>query len=156
MTALPSSAPPALDRLIATCLAKDPEDRFQTAHDVKLQLELNPQAVERYRLLGFENRLLEKRDFADDHGVLQAAVAGAQVGAPAALLQRLVEINLQRLQRRREAEDHACDDRQRQREGEHQRVEAQVNEESNARRDQVTQKLKAQQGDRDAADATCE
>jgi Tol biopolymer transport system component/tRNA A-37 threonylcarbamoyl transferase component Bud32 len=32
-------APPALDRLIATCLSKDPEDRLQTAHDVKLQLQ---------------------------------------------------------------------------------------------------------------------
>jgi len=31
--------PPALDRLIATCLSKDPEDRLQTAHDVKLQLQ---------------------------------------------------------------------------------------------------------------------
>ncbi len=31
--------PPALDRAIATCLAKDPENRFQTAHDVKLQLQ---------------------------------------------------------------------------------------------------------------------
>jgi serine/threonine protein kinase/Tol biopolymer transport system component len=31
--------PPALDRVVKTCLAKDPEDRFQTAHDVKLQLE---------------------------------------------------------------------------------------------------------------------
>jgi Tol biopolymer transport system component len=30
--------PPALDRVIKTCLAKDPENRFQTAHDVKLQL----------------------------------------------------------------------------------------------------------------------
>jgi len=30
--------PPALDRVIRTCLAKDPEDRFQTAHDAKLQL----------------------------------------------------------------------------------------------------------------------
>src|SRR4249919_514513 len=31
--------PPALNRVIKTCLAKDPEDRFQTAHDAKLQLE---------------------------------------------------------------------------------------------------------------------
>src|SRR5215510_6213706 len=32
-------SPPALDRVVKTCLAKDPEDRFQTAHDVKLQLQ---------------------------------------------------------------------------------------------------------------------
>ncbi|HET9793954.1 MAG TPA: protein kinase [Thermoanaerobaculia bacterium] len=31
--------PPALDRLVQTCLAKEPDDRFQTAHDVKLQLQ---------------------------------------------------------------------------------------------------------------------
>src|SRR6202165_1114917 len=31
--------PPALDRLIRTCLAKDPEERIQTAHDAKLQLQ---------------------------------------------------------------------------------------------------------------------
>jgi len=31
--------PPALNRVVRTCLAKDPEDRFQTAHDVKLQLQ---------------------------------------------------------------------------------------------------------------------
>ncbi|MFN8179011.1 MAG: protein kinase [bacterium] len=30
--------PPALDRLIKACLAKDPEERIQTAHDVLLQL----------------------------------------------------------------------------------------------------------------------
>ena len=36
------------------------------AKDVKLQLEFNPEAVERYRLLGFENRGLDKRDFAND------------------------------------------------------------------------------------------
>jgi len=36
------------------------------AKDVKLQLELNPAAVERYRLIGFENRALDKRDFAND------------------------------------------------------------------------------------------
>ncbi|HEU5179370.1 MAG TPA: protein kinase [Candidatus Polarisedimenticolia bacterium] len=32
-------APPALERLVRACLAKDPEERIQTAHDVKLQLE---------------------------------------------------------------------------------------------------------------------
>jgi eukaryotic-like serine/threonine-protein kinase len=31
-------SPPALDRVVRTCLAKDPDDRWQTAHDVKLQL----------------------------------------------------------------------------------------------------------------------
>ena len=36
------------------------------AKDVKLQLEFNPDAVERYRLLGFENRQLDKKDFDDD------------------------------------------------------------------------------------------
>ena len=30
--------PPALDRVISACLAKDPADRFQTAHDLALQL----------------------------------------------------------------------------------------------------------------------
>ena len=32
-------APLALDHLIRTCLAKDPDERFQMAHDVKLQLK---------------------------------------------------------------------------------------------------------------------
>jgi Tol biopolymer transport system component len=31
-------SPPALDRLVRTCLVKDPERRWQTAHDVGLQL----------------------------------------------------------------------------------------------------------------------
>ena len=31
--------PPALEHVVETCLAKDPENRFQTAHDVKLQLK---------------------------------------------------------------------------------------------------------------------
>jgi eukaryotic-like serine/threonine-protein kinase len=33
------SAPPAFDYLVAACLAKDREDRFQSAHDVRLQLK---------------------------------------------------------------------------------------------------------------------
>ncbi len=32
-------APPALDRLVGDCLAKDPAERIQSTHDVKLQLQ---------------------------------------------------------------------------------------------------------------------
>ena len=32
-------APPGLDRLVRACLAKDPDQRLQTAHDAKLQLQ---------------------------------------------------------------------------------------------------------------------
>jgi len=39
MTELAPLSPPALERVVRHCLAKDPEDRIQTAHDVKLQLE---------------------------------------------------------------------------------------------------------------------
>ena len=38
-SAIQPMTPPALDRVIATCLAKDPDARWQRAHDVKLQLE---------------------------------------------------------------------------------------------------------------------
>jgi Ca-activated chloride channel homolog len=36
------------------------------AKDVKLQLEFNPRAVESFRLIGYENRVLQHRDFNDD------------------------------------------------------------------------------------------
>lgn len=38
MTTVQPLAPPALDRLVRSCLAKDPDERIQTAHDVLLQL----------------------------------------------------------------------------------------------------------------------
>ncbi len=38
-SAIQPMVPPALDRVIQTCLSKDPEERWQTAHDVKLQLQ---------------------------------------------------------------------------------------------------------------------
>lgn len=39
---------------------------FTVANDVKLQLEFNPAQVSAYRLIGYENRLLNREDFADD------------------------------------------------------------------------------------------
>ncbi len=37
-------SPPALEQVIKSCLAKDPDDRFQTVHDLKLQLKWIGQA----------------------------------------------------------------------------------------------------------------
>jgi serine/threonine protein kinase len=42
MTELVPAAPPALARLISVCLAKDPDDRWSSAHDVLLQLKALP------------------------------------------------------------------------------------------------------------------
>lgn len=39
---------------------------FTIAKDVKLQVEFNPANVQSYRLIGYENRMLNKEDFNDD------------------------------------------------------------------------------------------
>ncbi len=39
---------------------------YTIAKDVKIQVEFNPAKVASYRLIGYENRLLKKEDFADD------------------------------------------------------------------------------------------
>ena len=42
------------------------ETMFTIAKDVKIQIEFNPANVKAYRLIGYENRMLEKEDFNDD------------------------------------------------------------------------------------------
>lgn len=39
---------------------------FTIAKDVKIQIEFNPQHVQAYRLIGYENRMLNTEDFKDD------------------------------------------------------------------------------------------
>jgi Ca-activated chloride channel family protein len=39
---------------------------YPAAKDVKVQIEFNPLVVDSYRLIGYENRLLESKDFEDD------------------------------------------------------------------------------------------
>lgn len=45
------------------------------AKDVKLQVEFNPELVKGYRLIGYENRVMDAEDFADD------AKDGGEIGA---------------------------------------------------------------------------
>jgi Ca-activated chloride channel family protein len=51
------------------------------AKDVKLQVEFNPQRVESYRLIGYENRMLRKEDFDDDRKDAGEIGAGHSVTA---------------------------------------------------------------------------
>jgi Ca-activated chloride channel homolog len=51
------------------------------ASDVKIQLELDPESVQRYRLIGFENRRLTRRDFHDDKVDAGEIGAGHEVTA---------------------------------------------------------------------------
>lgn len=51
------------------------------AKDVKLQVTFNPEQVEAYRLIGYENRLLDKEDFEDDRVDAGEMGAGHQVMA---------------------------------------------------------------------------
>jgi Tol biopolymer transport system component len=39
LASIAPATPPALDRLVRNCLAKDPDERIQTAHDVRLELK---------------------------------------------------------------------------------------------------------------------
>src|SRR4029077_10764895 len=39
VSAIKPNAPPAFEHVVTTCLQKDPEERFQTAHDIKLELQ---------------------------------------------------------------------------------------------------------------------
>jgi serine/threonine protein kinase len=39
ISAIKPSTPPAFEHVLTTCLQKNPEDRFQTAHDIKLELQ---------------------------------------------------------------------------------------------------------------------
>jgi Ca-activated chloride channel homolog len=54
---------------------------FTVAKDVKIQVEFNPARVQAYRLLGYENRILAKENFADDRKDAGELGAGHSVTA---------------------------------------------------------------------------
>ena len=54
---------------------------FTIAKDVKIQIEFNPAKIESYRLIGYENRMLQKEDFNDDKKDAGEIGAGHKVTA---------------------------------------------------------------------------
>lgn len=57
------------------------ETLYTVADDVKLQVEFNPAVVESYRLIGYENRMLDAEEFEDDTVDAGELGAGASVTA---------------------------------------------------------------------------
>ena len=71
---------------------------YTIAKDVKLQIEFNPAQVKAYRLIGYENRLLNKEDFKDDTKDAGELGAGHNVTAvyeiiPMASKERIPELD---------------------------------------------------------------
>lgn len=62
---------------------------FAVAKDVKLQVEFNPSKIKGYRLIGYENRMLNTEDFNDDTKDAGEIGAGHRVTA----LYELLEVN---------------------------------------------------------------
>ena len=83
---------------------------FTVAKDVKLQLEFNPQYVKAYRLIGYENRLLNDEDFKDDKKDAGEMGAGHRVTAlyeiiPAGSVEKVPEIDELKYQQRKKEAD---------------------------------------------------
>ncbi|MGH9492021.1 MAG: protein kinase domain-containing protein, partial [Terriglobales bacterium] len=83
LTTLQPMTPPALDRVVKICLAKDPDERWQTAHDLNLQLrwilEGGTQAGAPAPVVA--QRRLRKRLLLAAAGVGWAAALGAAITA---------------------------------------------------------------------------
>jgi Tol biopolymer transport system component/predicted Ser/Thr protein kinase len=75
-------SPPALDRVVTTCMAKVPDDRWQTAHDVALQLRW---IAEGGSQAGVPATVAARRRSRERRAWIAAAVLGAAAVAFAAL-----------------------------------------------------------------------
>ncbi|MGH9442440.1 MAG: protein kinase domain-containing protein [Thermoanaerobaculia bacterium] len=71
-------APPAFDRVVKTCLAKDPEDRWQSAHDVKSELDWIAEAGSQ---AGAPATVVSRRKNRERLAWILAAIASLAAGA---------------------------------------------------------------------------
>lgn len=64
---------------------------FAVAKDVKVQVQFNPDLIEKYRLIGYENRVLEQEDFENDSSDAAEIAAGQNITALYELMPTAVE-----------------------------------------------------------------
>jgi Tol biopolymer transport system component/predicted Ser/Thr protein kinase len=95
ISAVAPMAPPALDRLVRTCLAKDAEDRWQSARDVRNELVWIAQAGSQ---AGVAAPVAARRKSRERLAWLFAAAAGVAALAVAAAYLRLAFVPLRVLQ----------------------------------------------------------
>jgi hypothetical protein len=77
ISTLQPMTPPALERAVKTCLAKDPDERFQSAHDLNLQLKWIAEAGSGVPAPVARRKSREKMAWALAVVFLVAAIAGA-------------------------------------------------------------------------------
>jgi serine/threonine protein kinase/dipeptidyl aminopeptidase/acylaminoacyl peptidase len=97
VSSLQPMSPASLDRLVRTCLAKDPDDRWQTARDVELQLSAIADGVSAPQDAGAAPRLIRIRwlPWSVTAAVLAiAAVAMLRKGSPPAQLQPTIRFSV--------------------------------------------------------------
>ncbi len=83
ISAVAPLTPPALDRLVRICLAKDPDERWQSAHDVKSELQWIAQAGSQ---AGLPAVVVSRRKSRERLGWIAALIVVAVAGAIAARL----------------------------------------------------------------------
>jgi Ca-activated chloride channel family protein len=88
---------------------------FTIAKDVKFQIEFNPLKVKSYRLIGYENRLLNEEDFNDDTKDAGEMGAGHNVTAlyelvPAGSDEEVISVDPLKYQAKRSIENRATDE----------------------------------------------
>jgi serine/threonine protein kinase len=69
VSSLAPASPPALDHVVRRCLAKDPEDRWQTARDLLLELRWIQENEASGAVLAPHPRRIRKRQISTDGGV---------------------------------------------------------------------------------------
>jgi eukaryotic-like serine/threonine-protein kinase len=87
VSAVQPTTPPSLNRLVRTCLAKEPDDRWQTARDVELQLAAIAEDAPARDMAGGASRPLRTRWLpwlVAGAALVMAAVATLRKGSPPA------------------------------------------------------------------------